>query len=123
MAELSDAYGQNYQDESKVSRNNYILNNVVNNLAHRQFNFRLFDSNELWDTSNNIPQSIIETLTNKVKTINKYMCLHHLDKKSDQINMIPELIVETPVEYFLMIDGEFHRAYFIYITPYEVSAY
>lgn len=123
MAELNDVYGQNYQDQSKISKNNHILNNIANNLAHRQLSFRLFDSNGLWDTTNNIPQQSIDELTNKIKNIDKYICLYHLDKKSDQMNMLPELVIDSPVEYFLIIDGKFHRAYFIHITPYEVTAY
>ena len=123
MAELNDAYGQNYQNESKLSKNNYILNNIANNIAHRQLSFRLFDSSDLWDETQKIPKNFIDTLVSKVKSIDKYMCLYYIDKKSTQLNLLPELVVDTPVEYFIVIDGHFHRAYFIYITPYEVMAY
>lgn len=123
MAELDDVYGNNYQTEAKDSRNNYVLNTIANNLAHRQFNFRLFDSAELWDTSHNLLRHAINTIANKVKVITKQMTIIHIDKHSEGMNMFPELVIDSPVEYFLVIDGEFHRAYFIYITPYEVSAY
>jgi hypothetical protein len=123
MAELNDVYGTNYQDESKNAKINHILSTITNNIAHRNFNFRVFDSSELWDMSQNMSQSTINVLINKVKNINKHMHLEYLDKKSDRINMLPELITDTPVEYFLVIDGEVHRAYFIYITPREVNAY
>ena len=123
MAELNDVYGQNYQDESKSSKVNYVLNTITNNLAHRQFNFRLVDSADLWDVRHNLSTTSIESLIQKVKAMNKQMCLVHLDKTSNKINMLPELVVDSPVEYFMIIDGEFHRAYFIYITPYEVNAY
>lgn len=123
MSELEDVYGQNYLDESKQSKNNYVLNTIANNLAHRQFNFRLFDTGDTWDSNQMLPAQVINTIINKVKNINKQMCLFHLDKTSEQVNMLPELIVDSPVEYFWIIDGELHRAYFIYMTPHEVGAY
>jgi len=123
MAELNDVYGTNYQSESQKSKINYILNTIVNNIAHRQFNFRLFESLELWTPSHELSQQSIDTIIQKTKTINKQMCVVYIDKKSNMTNMLPELVVDAPVEYFLIIDGEFHRSYFIYITPYEVNAF
>jgi hypothetical protein len=123
MAELHDVYGSNYLDESKQSKCAYVLNIIANNLAHRQFNFRLSDSMDLWNSSNRVSPQNIETIIKKVKTINKQMCLLHLEKNSEKINMLPELIIDSPVEYFWIIDAQLHRAYFIYLTPYEVGAY
>jgi hypothetical protein len=123
MAELDDVYGQNYQNESKQSKNNYVLNNITNNLAHRQFSFRLFDSNDLWEPTHNLSVQAIESIINKVKNINQQLYLYHLNKQSNTVNMLPELVIDTPVEYFMIIDAEYHRAYFVYITPYEVNAY
>jgi len=123
MAELNDVYGNNYQDVSKQSKNNYILNIISNNIAHRQFNFHLTDTTEIWDQSNNLLPKIIDEIIKKVKTVNKHIHLTYIDKKSQAINMLPELIIDTPVEYFLIIDSEFNRAYYIYITPSEVNAY
>ncbi len=123
MADLSDVYGQNFQNEAQESRTNYILNNLANNISHRQFKFRLHDTNDLWDKSQNLNSELIGKLINKVKSLNKKMHLTHLDKNGNQINMLPELIIDTPVEYFLIIDGDFCRAYFIYITPNEVNSF
>jgi hypothetical protein len=123
MAELNDVYGEHYQDEAKQSKNNYLLNTITNNIAHRQFSFRLFDSSDLWDQSDNLSTQVLDEINKKVQSINKQMVVCHIDKKSNQVNMLPELVVETPVEYFLVIDGDLHRAYFIYITPSEVNAY
>jgi methionyl-tRNA synthetase len=123
MADLSDVYGQNFQTESYELRLNYILNNLANNIAHRQFKFHLHDNNELWNKSQNLTPQAIKTLIAKVKGVNKRMHLIHINKNSNQINMLPELIIDTPVEYFLIIDEEFGRAYFIYITPTEVNSY
>ena len=123
MADLTDVYGQNFQAEAQQSRLDYIINNLANNISHRQFRFRLHDNNELWDGSKNLKKSAIETLIVKVQNINKKLHMMHLNKNSDQINMLPELIIDTPVEYFLIIDADFGRAYFIYITPTEVNSY
>jgi hypothetical protein len=123
MADLSDVYGTHYQDESVAAKTNYIINTIANNVAHRQFNFKLTDSRELWDHNYNMLPTMIDKLVTKVKAINHQMCLLYIDKQSEKINMLKELVVNSPVEYFWIIDGEFNRAYFIYITPYEVTAY
>ena len=76
-----------------------------------------------WDANHRMLSQVSDTIIQKVKNINKQMCLLPIDQQSKAINMLPELIIDSPVEYFWMIDGEFNRAYFIYITPYEVGAY
>ena len=123
MANLSDVYGQNFQNEAQELRTGYLLNNIANNIGHRQFKFRLDDTNELWTQSQNIYDSHISLLIDKVRNINKKMNMIHLKKNTQQINMLPELIVDIPVEYFLIVDSEYGRAYFIYITPSEVNSY
>jgi len=123
MADLSDVYGATYQDDAKTAKNNYTINTIANNMAHRQFGFKLPDALDLWDSAYNLPPRTIAAIIQKVRGINKQIVLFHIDKKSRDINMLPELIIETPVEYFWIIDGEYHRAYFVYITPYEVNAY
>ena len=123
MADLSDAYGQNFQNESQQSRIEYVLSNMASNIAHRQFKFRLHESNELWDQAGNIKSTYISTLIQKIVNINKKFYAIHLNKNSQQINMLPELIIDTPVEYLLIVDADYGRAYFIYITPQEVNSY
>jgi hypothetical protein len=123
MASLTDAYGDNYQSESKLSKGSYVINTIANNIAHRQLSFRLFDTADLWDSSPNLSPQVIDTLTHKIKNINKQIHLFHIDKTSKQLNMIPELVLDIPVEYFMILDAEYHRSYFIYITPREVNSY
>jgi len=123
MADLQDVYGTNYLTDSKQCKNNHVVNHIVNNIANRHFNFRVFDSNDIWDLSHNISPQIIEIIINKIKGINKKMQLFYLDKTSEKINMLPTLIIDSPVEYFWIVDGELNRAYFIYITPCEVGAF
>ena len=123
MADLSDVYGQTFQNDSSQSRIDYIINNLANNIAHRQFKFRVHDTNELWNKAQDLQSQHIDLLISKVNNINKKIVMQHLDKQSGKLNMLPELIVDTPVEYFLIIDSDFGRAYFIYITPTEVNSY
>jgi hypothetical protein len=123
MADLSDVYGNNYQTEATQSRLDYIINNLCNNIAHRQFKFRLNDTIELWAGAQNLQKSLIDSLIKKVNNVNKKITMVHLNKNSPQINMLPELVIDSPVEYFLIIDAELNRAYFIYMTPFEVNSY
>ena len=123
MADLSDVYGQNYQTESRSSRLDFILNGIANNIAHRQFKFHLHDNNELWNNAQSLDKKEIDMLIKKVANINSKIHLFNLDKNSDQMNMLPFLIIDTPVEYFMIIDADFNRAYFIYLTPTEVNSY
>ena len=122
MADLNDVYGVHYRDDTIVSKTNHILNMIINNFAHRQFNFRLFDSYDLWEQQK-LSKTSIKTIINKVHLFNKMLHVSYIDKQSSKINMLPELVINSPVEYFMIIDAEFHRAYFIYITPYDVNAY
>uniref|UniRef100_A0A6C0BJF4 Uncharacterized protein n=1 Tax=viral metagenome TaxID=1070528 RepID=A0A6C0BJF4_9ZZZZ len=123
MAEINDVYGADYQKEATMARNNHAINVIANNVAHRQFGFKLTDTHDLWDQNHNLLREVIESFLQKVHQINPQMHPQYIEKTSSQINMLPELIIDTPVEYFWMIDGDYHRAYFFYITPYEVGAY
>lgn len=123
MAEISDVYGSDFQNEAKKAKVGHQVNTIANNLAHRQMNFRLFDSLDLWDSSHRIPPTVIQTIIQKIQSINPKLHVIALDKQSEQINLLPSLIIDTPVEYLWMIDAEYHRSYFVYLTPYEVNAF
>lgn len=123
MADLSDVYGNNFHSESYKSRVQYILNNIAKNFCHRNFKFRMANSHEIWQEGKTLPKESIDYLIRKIKMGNPKMDIKHIDKNSDKINMLPLLIVDTPVEYFLIIDGEYNRAYTTYITPGEAGAF
>jgi len=123
MADLSDVYGQNFQTEAKKSRVDYLLNIISNNLSHRQFKFKLQDTTELWDPTHELHRKYLDVIIHKVHQINPKITVKHINKNSQQINMVPELIVDTPVEYFLIMDTELNRVYLIYMTPTEVHCY
>ena len=123
MAELFDVFGNNYREETSQAKTTHVINTIANNVAHRQFHFRVFDLEVIWTPQSNLPEAVISALKQKVKAINKHLHLFRIDKQSEQLNLLPELIVDSPVEYFMIIDAEFNRTYFLYITPYEVSPY
>ncbi len=123
MASLDDVYGQTFQKEATQSRVDYTLNIIANNLSHRQFKFKLADANQLWTQQQSLHPQYIADLIRRVSANNKKLIVKHIDKHSPQINMLPELIIDTPVEYFLIIDSDFNRAYMIYMTPSEVHCY
>lgn len=123
MAEIKEVYGQNFCEESQQSKIDYLISQIANNVAHRQFNFRLTDPISLWDNKSSLKPQTIITLSNKVKQINPKMQLRYLNSQSKQINMLPRLVVGAPVEYFMLIDQEYGRAYFLYLTHNEINAY
>ncbi|MEO0236699.1 MAG: hypothetical protein ABIN35_00505 [candidate division WOR-3 bacterium] len=118
---IEEVYGPNYHQECKNSRINHVVNMIASSLVHRQLNFRLFNSSELWDK--NKSPLFIQLLKNKVHNINKMFEIYYIDKQSNKINMLPELIDEPLVEYFWILDKEYHNVYFIFITPNEVGAF
>lgn len=123
MADLSDVYGQDFQNEARTARIDHLINVLANNIGHRQFKFKLHDNKELWSAEQNLKPEIIKLLITKIKSVNSKLHPIHINKRSPQLNLLPELIIDTPVEYFMIIDGEMNRAYYIYITPTEVNSY
>jgi hypothetical protein len=123
MADISDVYGDTYADDSAQLRVGHLLSIIVNNVSHRQFTFKMSDAFSMWNGSQDLPASTIMTLITRIQNANDKLKVFHLDKRSPQINMLPELVIDTPVEYFMIVDAEMNRSYFIYLTPNEVHAY
>jgi hypothetical protein len=124
MADLSDVYGNNFQSQSQKSKIDHIISIIVTNISHRQFKFRMYDSDDLWKGSGyDLEKNIIDSIITKTQNLNNHLTVVHLHKNTEQINMLPELIIDVPVEYFMIIDEEYNKAYFIYLTPYEVNSY
>ena len=123
MAEITEVYGQHYKDDVSQSRVDFLLNQMANNLSHRQFRFKLTETRELWNQNGNMYPSLLVDLAQKIVKLNRQMQIRHINKHNNQIRLLPYLITETSVEYLMVIDLEMRRAYLIYITPYEVNSY
>jgi hypothetical protein len=124
MASIQEIYGSNYQSESLQLRRNHIINHIANNLAHRQFRFHLSDQREVWGSEQSMLPDCLHNLLSRVPTLNPKMKITQLNKnKIDHMRLLPELVFNIPVEYLMIVDNEMERAYFLYITPNEVSSY
>lgn len=123
MTTLLDAYGGNYEEEIKQSKIGHVVTNICNNIGNRQFKFKLQDASELWDINEEMVGNVVNNIIMQVNKINKKLFMIHLKKNSEKINMLPELIVDSLVEYFVIIDVQYARAYLIYISPSEVNSY
>jgi hypothetical protein len=127
MTDLSDVYGSDYADATSKSRLDQSINIIVNNLVNRQFKFRIHDTQDMWLPGSGVydmKPDVIRLLVGRVndRTGGK-MTMSHIGKKTPSLNMLPELIVDAHVEYFMIIDPEYKRAYFLYITSNEVNAF
>lgn len=125
MAELGDVYGANYQQDIKTSRINNQLNIISNNLANRQFTFKLTDSKDLWHNQSNgdLDSVVISQLIQRTMGLNNQLRVFHLRKNTKDTNVLPVLLIDTPVEYFMIIDNEMNRCYLIYMTPSQIGAF
>ena len=54
MAELSDLYGENHQNESKMSRLDHVAKVIAANVSNYEFNQK-FDMSSLWENNNGFP--------------------------------------------------------------------
>lgn len=122
MVEINEVYGGDYQRQSLESKINTLVNNMANNIANEQYRFRLQDTTDLWN-ANRMKQFVIDRLIGRISSTNKNLYIANINANTDEINMIPVLIANSPVEYFYIIDQEKSRAYFLYITPEEVNTY
>ena len=121
MASINDVYGKNYETKAYESKIISIINNIGRNLGNEHYRFSLNDINEIFQ-GESMPTNVINALLNKVNKSDSII-IRHINKLSNEINMIPIFILNSPVEYFYIIDKKKKRAYFIYITPTEVNAY
>jgi hypothetical protein len=76
----------------------------------------------MW-VQNHIPAPHFDSIQSKIKRLDAHLQLVRLDMNTAQIALIPRLVDDVMVEYAMLIDGHTHRAFFIYITPYEVGAF
>lgn len=124
MSLLQDAYGSNYDAETKLSNITHAINIISNMIAHRQFMFKLDAYPNLWQ-HDHIPSSLVNKLVDRINKLNRHLVAKKLDIISnvEDRKLLPYFITNTAVEYFLISDNEFHRYYIVYITPTEIGTY
>lgn len=127
MANISEVYGNNYEADALARRQDYIVNIMAKNIAHRNFNFKFTLDNcnaILWKGNPQLDTSTINQLKKTVTQLNKDIKLHHINKNNNtQMKVVPFVIVDSPVDYFIVTDKSLNRMYTIYITPTEMGAY
>lgn len=119
MSLLSEVYGKNYKQNAKQSIINQHLDVIASNISNRELNFKIpFDSKDLWENGH---FKYIETMFELIQRNNsKLICMII---SNENINIIPILILNKQVDYFLIVDIEFSHIYFLYITPNEVGCF
>ena len=120
MSKLTDVYGHDYQQTTIQSKAKMIINNIANNICHRHFNYRI-DNSVLWDASGSIRLSHIIEIIDRVKTLKPKFEIHHINKHTDEINMIHVHVIGTPVEYMIIIDKEYSKVYSLFITKDDIG--
>ena len=123
MANISDAYGINYQQDSINSKNAGNVEMLANNIANGMYQFKLHDTSDLWNVNNKMKNNVISNLINKIQFVNNNLSVNHINQNTNKINMVPVLITGTPIEYFYIVDKSKARVFMIYITPTEVNCY
>jgi len=120
MSRLTDVYGQDYKQTTSLSKAKMVINNITNNLSHRNFNYRI-DTSVLWDANGSIKLPHIIEIIELVKILKPKFELHHINKYSDEINMIHVHVSGTPAEYIIVIDKEYSKVYSIFITKDDIG--
>ena len=123
MSSLQEVFGDSYHQQAYQSRVDHILNIITNNIAHREFVYRLDGCDLLW-SNNCIDPTIIKKICDRVKSINPKLEVKHIDLNHPvQKKILPFLLENTPVEYFYIIDQDMMKCYLIFITPSQIGAY
>lgn len=123
MSSLNEVYGDNYHQQAYQSRIDHVLNVVTNNLAQREFVYRLDGCDLLWE-NDHLSRQTIERLCQRVASLNPQLIVKHINLEDPrQKKILPHLLLNTPVEYFYIIDQEMKKCYIVFITPSQMGAY
>lgn len=122
MTSLSDLYGKKHQTESRQMKASSEISSLVNNVAQLNLQFRV-NTREIWKQGNMYASAKKEFLKRMELRDPKLKC-HWINKLNKQeLAAVPQLIVNSPVEYLLLLDGKDMVLRTMYITPREASPY
>ena len=122
MAEISSVYGANYFQEAKTSRINHVAKIIAANISNYQFEQHL-DMSSLWNEDNSLKHDAVNILLDSIMQNNPKMIATHIDKSSNDVNMLPYFIKGDSVEYFRVIDTVRSKIIFFFATPKGTGVY
>jgi len=122
MAEISNVYGANYFEEAKRSRINHVAKILAANISNYQFEQHL-DMSSLWNEDNSLKQDAVNILVDSILQNNPKMAVTHINKQTNELNMLPYFIQGDSVEYFRVIDTVRSKIIFFFVTPKGTGVY
>jgi hypothetical protein len=122
MAEISNVYGANYFEEAKRSRINHVAKILAANISNYQFEQHL-DMSSLWNEDNSLKHDAVNILVDSILQNNPKMAVTHINKQTDELNMLPYFIQGDSVEYFRVIDTVRSKIIFFFVTPKGTGVY
>lgn len=122
MAEISNVYGANYFEEAKRSRINHVAKILAANISNYQFEQHL-DMSSLWNEDKSLKHEAVEILLNSIMANNPKMVVTHINKQTNELNMLPYFIDTSSVEYFRVIDTVRSKIIFFFVTPKGTGVY
>jgi hypothetical protein len=122
MAEISNVYGANYFEEAKRSRINHVAKILAANISNYQFEQHL-DMSSLWNEDNSLKLDAVNILVDSILQNNPKMAVTHINKQTDDLNMLPYFIQGDSVEYFRVIDTLRSKIIFFFVTPKGTGVY
>ena len=122
MAEISNVYGANYFEEAKRSRINHVAKILAANISNYQFEQHL-DMSSLWNEDNSLKLDAVNILVDSILQNNPKMAVTHINKQTDDLNMLPYFIQGDSVEYFRVIDTMRSKIIFFFVTPKGTGVY
>lgn len=122
MAEISTVYGTNYFEEAKSSRINHIAKILAANISNYQFEQHL-DMSSIWNEDSSLKYEAVDVLLKSIMSNNPKMVVTHINKSTNEINMLPYFIQGDSVEYFRVIDTVRNKIIFFFVTPKGTGVY
>lgn len=123
MYSLDEVYGSDYYQKSQSSRTEHLINIIVNNISHRQFELRLDANHILWN-NDQINPKYIQQICQRVNQENQNLTMYNIDLGNiKHRHLIPYFIDGVPVVYFYIVDREYNKIHVIYITTSEIGQF
>ena len=123
MSSLNEVFGDDYHQKAHQGRVDHVLNIIINNLANREFVYRLDGCDMLW-SNDRLESDAVRQICERVNSLNPKLTVRHIDiRNPHQRKILPFFLENTPVEYFYIIDEEMSRCYLIFVTPSQIGAY